>query len=259
MRRLAVLSLAVALLVVGCADDGDEGATTTTTVASSDGTTAPADEGEAAGGTRLVVGEGLAERYCEVLAVTTTEAGLEAEVWGTQALNDCPQAAFDAIDPAAAAEQLGADLAVKNGPRFWVLDAIVGNGLAGSGEVETLGGMAMRSIAIVELEASMADRSPFVETSVRRNTEFEFDAGTEVYELTAPDGSVYVMQSWTVEVDPDLTADDLAGLGGRLELPDGWTFTTRVLDQVLVVEDVDGIATVVQDELHNTYQLRQRG
>ncbi|HEY5650742.1 MAG TPA: hypothetical protein VIW46_04775 [Acidimicrobiia bacterium] len=36
-------------------------------------------------------------------------------------------------------------------------------------------------------------------------------------------------------------------------------FTTRVLDEDLDVEDLEGIATVVQDDLHNTYQLRARG
>jgi len=34
-----------------------------------------------------------------------------------------------------------------------------------------------------------------------------------------------------------------------------WTYRTRVLDEDYVVVDQDGIATVVQDELQNTYQL----
>jgi hypothetical protein len=31
-----------------------------------------------------------------------------------------------------------------------------------------------------------------------------------------------------------------------------------VLDERLVVEDIDGVATVIQDELQNSYQLRSR-
>ncbi len=38
-------------------------------------------------------------------------------------------------------------------------------------------------------------------------------------------------------------------------LPEGWTYRTRILDADYVVVDQEGIATVVQDELQNTYQL----
>jgi hypothetical protein len=86
-----------------------------------------------------------------------------------------------------------------------------------------------------------------------------FAAGREIHELTAPDGSVYVMQSFSVEVDPTLGVDRLAELGPRLDLPEGWTFASRVLDDELVVEDLDGRAVVVQDALRNTYQSRSRG
>ncbi len=119
--------------------------------------------------------------------------------------------------------------------------------------------MEMRSIARVDLGTGVPDRSPYADTSVERSTEFVFAEGREVYELTAPDGSIYVMQSYSVEVDPMLALDVLPELGDRLEPPDGWTFQARVLDEELVVEDIDGIATVVQDELRNTYQLRSRG
>ena len=57
------------------------------------------------------------------------------------------------------------------------------------------------------------------------------------------------------KLDPTLSADQLAGLGARLKLPAGWTFSTRVLDAELEVRDVDGVAVVVQDDFENTYQL----
>jgi haloalkane dehalogenase len=180
-------------------------------------------------------------------------------VWGTQGLNDCPQADFESIDPAAVVAEMGVTIAVPNGPRYWVLDDIVAHELAGSGEIREFAGIEMRSIATVDLGQGVPDRSPYAEVSVERDTEFRFDAGREVYELTAPDGSIYVMQSYSVEIDATLTADALAGLGERLQLPQGWAFAARVLDEPLVVEDIDGVATVTQDELHNSYQLRSRG
>ncbi|HZJ25741.1 MAG TPA: hypothetical protein VFF40_01790 [Acidimicrobiia bacterium] len=69
------------------------------------------------------------------------------------------------------------------------------------------------------------------------------------------DGRVFVMQSYSLELDPTLTVADLAGLGDRLALPDGWSFSARTLDEDLIVTDIDGVATVIQDDLHNTYQL----
>ena len=111
----------------------------------------------------------------------------------------------------------------------------------------------------MDLGSGVPDRRPYAETAVKRDTEFAFDAGREVYELTAPDGSVYIMQSYSLEVDPGLDATALAGVSERLSLPEGWTFSTRVLDERLVVEDVDGTAVVVQDDLRNSYQLRSRG
>ena len=262
--RHTTLALVAALLVAfpACGDGDDVGSGTPPQGATTVGTADPGTRStEVPGaGSRLEVGGVLSERYCEVLTVRTTDDGLQAEVWGSQGVNDCPQEGFERIDADEAAGQVGAMGAIVNGPRFWLLDAIVANQMAGSGETRTFGGVEMRSIAVVELGAGdgLPSRAPFEEVSVVRDTLFIFDAGTEVYELTAPDGSVYVMQSYTVEVDPELTRADLAGLGDRLDLPEGWTFTSRVLDEELAVEDLDGIATVIQDELHNTYQLRSR-
>jgi hypothetical protein len=262
VRAKALLSIVLVVTVLascGAGDgDGDTVATsasTTTASATDTGITEPAEPDVPAG----ALTDQFGVRYCEVLTVTVAAGGTTAEVWGTQGLNDCPEDAFSGIDPAATAAELGVTIALPNGPRYWVLDEIVANELAGSGERREFNGIEMRSIATVDLGEGVPDRRPYTEVAVERDTEFGFSEGREIYELSAPDGSVYVMQSYSVEVDPTLTADSLAGLGGRLALPEGWTFTSRVLDEDLVVEDVEGIASVIQDELTNSYQLRTRG
>jgi hypothetical protein len=63
------------------------------------------------------------------------------------------------------------------------------------------------------------------------------------------------MQAYCIGVDPSLTQDALASLGDRLALPEGWTYRTRVLDAELVVDTSNALATVIQDELENTYTL----
>jgi hypothetical protein len=62
------------------------------------------------------------------------------------------------------------------------------------------------------------------------------------------------MQAYSHAVDPTQTLDGLGGLADRLDLPEGWTFTTCVLDRTLDLLSTDGVATIVQDELQNTYQ-----
>src|ERR1700692_1358369 len=54
-------------------------------------------------------------RYGEVLAVFNANGRLQAEVYGTQMLNDCPQELWGTLDAAAIAEELGALLVKLNG------------------------------------------------------------------------------------------------------------------------------------------------
>jgi len=268
MRRLAGTTGLLLLLFAGGACGGtNEGrsAASTTTVAARAATPAGTtpSPGTPAGSTTPSSTKrsgGLADqygvRYCEMLTVTIGNDDTTAEVWGTQGLNDCPQEVFSAIDAAAVVSQMKVTLALPNGPRYWVLDDIVANEIAGSGETRDFGGVAMRSIALVNLGKGVPDRRPYTGISVKRDTEFRFSAGRTVYELTAPDRSVYIMQSYSLEIDPKISVEALSALGDRLALPEGWTFGARVLDAPLMVEDVNGIATVVQDELRNSYQLR---
>lgn len=99
------------------------------------------------------------------------------------------------------------------------------------------------------------EEQTYVPQEVDRDTVFVFAAGKPVFELTDPDGNVYMMQSYAQIVDPSLTLADLPGLGTRLSLPEGWSFSTRTLDAGYRLE-ADGVAYVVRDELQNTYQRR---
>jgi hypothetical protein len=62
------------------------------------------------------------------------------------------------------------------------------------------------------------------------------------------------MQSYAQIVDTQLSERDLPGLAVRLTLPGGWQYRVRTLSSPLVV-NTPGEATVVQDDLQNTYSL----
>jgi hypothetical protein len=63
------------------------------------------------------------------------------------------------------------------------------------------------------------------------------------------------MQSYSQIRDPDQSIGDLRTLGRRIDPPPGWRYRARRLKRDLTVPAIGGKATIVQDELLNTYQL----
>lgn len=249
--RASLVALALLALAAGCGDDG-AGAeappstppTTTTTTTEAD---VPSTDDLFPDGLRGV-------RYCEVLLLSERDGTYHAQVWNTLGLTDCPQAAWDALDATTIAAERRVVAAVLNGPRYWTLDTIV-NRATGIREVTRFGELDMFLAATIDLGPEIpAPGAAYEERPIARETIFRFKPGTPVHELVAPDGSRYVMQAFSHFVDDTQTLDTLPGLGDRLALPDGWTFSTRVLEDTLDLHSLDGIATVVQDELQNTYQ-----
>jgi pimeloyl-ACP methyl ester carboxylesterase len=197
-------------------------------------------------------------RYCEILLGYPVDGELRAEVWGTQGLNTCPAASWEAIDPDSIQAEYGAAFVVMNGPRAGVMDA-------GSIEFPEAAhrwygekALEMQLIATVVVNPAQASAGPYTEARVERSTVFEFWSGFEVYQLISPDGTTYVMQAMSQIVDPDLTLADLPSLGSRLVLPEGWTYRAdrRITNLVLAV---DTEVFVLQDELRNTYMRTGSG
>jgi haloalkane dehalogenase len=189
-------------------------------------------------------------RYCEVLLAFFQDESITAQVWGTQGLNACPQEAWATVDAMAIQTEYGAAGVVLNGPRHWTIDGATAELPAGSPKL--FGQLEMQQLATLSVAPGMVSSKPYVERTVLRNSKFEFFAGTEIYELVAPTGAVYVMQSYAQIVDATLTASDLPGLASRLKLPTGWQYRVRTLTSALQIQ-TPGEATVVQDELQNSY------
>jgi hypothetical protein len=194
------------------------------------------------------------QRYGEMLLVKSGDDGLYAEVYNSYTLNDCPQDLWDRLDLAAIAAAEGALVAVANGPRYWLVDSIEKSGPA-TPDVHDFGGILMTRAAILNLGTAGFDPSPYNERRVARTAMFLFAAGSPVYELTNPDGAVYVMQSWCTSVDGTLTESDLPTLGERIAAPAGWTYGSRRLAEPLHVMTATEDAVVLQDELKNSYCL----
>jgi hypothetical protein len=193
-------------------------------------------------------------RYGEVLAMFLRDTGLEAEVYGTQMLNDCPQDLWETLDADAIAKDMRAMFVKLNGPRYWLLDGLGSKVAVVDPVFRDFNGIQMRRIATIPLGADFA-AGAYVVRNVNRGAVFFFDAGKTVYELVDPDGRAFVMQARCVGVDSGMTEESLATLGERLALPEGWLYRSRVLDSELVIDTSATLATVVQDEFENTYTL----
>ena len=186
-------------------------------------------------------------RYGEVLAMFLRDTGLEAEVYGTQMLNDCPQELWETLNADEIAKDMGAIFTKLNGPRYWVLDGLGSKVAVVDPVFKDFNGIQMRRIATIPIGADFA-AGPYTIRNVNRGAVFFFDAGKTVYELVDPEGRAFVLQARCVGVDPGMTEESLATLGERLALPDGWSYRTRVLETELVVDTSASLATVVQDE-----------
>jgi len=199
-------------------------------------------------------------RYCEIIPVTREGRTLTSWVYNTLGLNDCPAAEWDALTEDEVNAAYGSIAAKLNGPRYWVIDQMIASGSSTKGETFAFGGIEMALRATVdsglrEGKEGTVGEEFYIPNEVQRDTVYKYKAGQPVYELTSPEGDVYIMQSYAQVKDKNLTIDDLASLGSKLSLPEGWTYTTRTLP-----EDYDlvttGLAYVINDDFYNSYQRR---
>ena len=192
-------------------------------------------------------------QYCEVLPVFECGNNFITEVYASLSHNDCPDPDWFALNEEDLKTEYGMVDVRLNGPRHWVINKVEGgtpDGSSGFNKVVSFGNIEMSLSA--QVQGRVAE-DYYLDSEVLRTTIYTFSAGNEVYKLVNPQGEEYIMQSYSRKVDQNLSIDNLASLGSKLNLPSGWSFKTEVLqeDFLLVTE---GLAFVIQDELENAYQ-----
>ena len=203
-------------------------------------------------------------RYAEIFLIggDAVTQDLQAAVYNTTGLNNsadprnsCPDALWAKVDPERLKKQYNVLGVFKNGPRHWVMDWSE----LPVGAVRDFDGLEARWVAQVKLPRDAAlekkGSTGYKPTTVARKSQMGFAKGNPVFILDDPTGNPWVMQAYSLIVDPNLSYDSLKDLGSTLKLPEGWKFRARVLDEDLTIKAVDGIAHIVQDDLENTYDL----
>jgi hypothetical protein len=191
-------------------------------------------------------------RYCEILVAKRQGLSATASVYNTLGLNDCPEVKWSALKADKLKNELQASMVILNGPRYFTMDR---NALANPGNVATFDGLEARLLGQLEIKKRQ-DRTPYTEHTVDQN-QYVYDRGKNVYELLAPGGRTYIMQSYSQEIDKNLNEEGLLTLQNRLQLPGKWDYRVRQLEKDLVVRNSGGKAHVVQDDLRDSYQLIQ--
>jgi hypothetical protein len=190
-------------------------------------------------------------RYCEIIELEGAPPDATATVWNTIGLNNCPAAWWNGFDAGALARELNATIVVLNGPRHFLMDSVT----ASPGRVRSFHGQKLRRVAAIPIRtAADLAQTAYTDRVIERDNTWRWKRGRQVYELVAPGGDVYVMQAYAQIKDPSLTIGKLPALGRRLDLPPGWRYRTRRLKHDLAL-GANGTATIIQDELQNTYQL----
>jgi hypothetical protein len=197
-------------------------------------------------------------RYCEIIPDTTDGTTLTERIYNTLGYNNCPRKKWNALTEDTVNEEYPSPSSTLNGPRHWVIDGAQSLGPeSGTEDTFTFGGIETGlkgTIAIPQGQPAIGT-NVYTPATVARQTKWTYDAGKNVYELVDPDGNVYVMQSYSQQVDTKLTLKQLSKLATKLTLPAGWSYRVLKLDQDLTLT-ADPTATVVNDDLRNTYQLQ---
>ncbi len=192
---------------------------------------------------------------CEILIIHNDSGILNAAVYNTTGLNECPPDQFDPIELKRLKKETGAYMVWKNPRRFWVTDNLT---IFLMGEPRNLEGLEFNYVANMQMPPGFkpsTGQSAFAyqPLKIRRVYKCEYLKGSAVYLLRSPDGHTWVMQTYTNHTDQNLTMLDLPHLAAKLSLPAGWQFKMKTLDRDLIF-DTKGIANLVPDDLENMYQ-----
>ena len=240
MFKLSVVLLLGASLLAGCAKPR-----------------LPDDENT----TRMEFDGLMGTRYTEFLIVwgNPMKKDFVAGVYNTVGLNtpdgrvgdSTPQDKLEAINLDEVKDDMDALSYVLNGPRLWTIDHL---GVS-AGEKRDFQGLEANWVMWFPIPDEIRegkDLSYYVMDALR-DTDMTIWKGSRVYILDDPDGNSYVMKSASLIKDPDQKFEDLKNLGSRLNLADGWSFRTKILDQELVFKTKEGKSFIVQDDIGNTY------
>ena len=200
--------------------------------------------------------------YCEVLPnIVNSDHSVTQFAFNTLGYNDCPVDQFSTItkqnvmDAYYAAYGVTPVSATLNGHRFFVIDSLI-EVLPDPVPTLTVNGteFGWRGTVTIPSGGATIGSQPYVSITIARDSTWKYKKDRLVYELIDPTGDVYTMQSFSQQVDPSLTINDLKHLGPKDHLPVGWKYRVRRLEANLDLVAA-GTTQIINDYFHNAYQI----
>lgn len=203
-------------------------------------------------------------RYCEIFPVYHDDATGRtiSEAFNTFLLNDCPNDLWaelgEKVKDPNYLKQFETDEIDLNGPRRWMMNqikqqpgSVIEHKVATFIDDPELG--LLQATIGAQIDGNDFGGTLYTEQVVHRWTQWIYNAGTTVYELTDHvNEKTYIMQSI---LDEKVAFEDLPAIADKLELPENWTFESRVLEEEYNLVTC-GYAYVIKDNLLNGYQRK---
>jgi len=215
------------------------------------------------------------DQYCVFFVIETKLLEVKVSKFSSHRLTHCGQEQYERLTAVSIAAQLQSFMRARQ-----VLFAGVHTSLASrniSREIKPyieIGSLSFRSTAEFKVsyfsvlkkyilnttygqEFNRSIVGSYVPVKVTGESHLVYDAGLRAYEITAPDGVVYLMTSYTNYFNRDINEDTLKDLGQSLNLPVGWSYRSRILDKEITVNATTllpfGHAIFLADEYNNFY------
>ena len=203
-------------------------------------------------------------RYLEIFVVggNGITGNMVANVYNTSLVPDRDAATKDTA-PQAWAEALNTDeikkrfsslAAAINGPKLWMLDWVD----IPLGAEQEFSGKKIPWCAELHIKKSELEemgKVGYKPTTIERKSKIGYNKGTTVFLIDDSDGNTWIMKGFELGLKPKWTFEEFATDPGSKfkQLPAGWKFRTKVLDDDLILVPATGVATIMPDEFFNVY------
>jgi hypothetical protein len=204
-------------------------------------------------------------RYIEIFVVggNGITGNLRANVYNTTFIpgldiktdkDTAPQAWVQSLNNDEIKKRFSALGAAINGPKLWMLDWVdIPLGADQEFNGKTIPWCA--ELHLTKTELKEMGKLPYVSTTIARKSKIGYNKGTLVFLIDDSAGNTWIMKGFELGMTPRWTYEEFAAdpASKFKQLPTGWKYRTKVLDQDLILVPETGVATIMPDEFFNVY------
>jgi len=171
-----------------------------------------------------------------------------------------PQAWAEGLDFDKIKSEFGVLGASLNGPKLWLSDWIeIQNGIE-----RVFNGRKFPWVAQLDMgdnTGGVSESTPYKPLLIARNSRLGWNKGTTALLLDDAEGNTWILKGFQVGLKPKYTYEEFvaAGQSQFKNLPPGWKFRVKVLEQDLIEMPEGGVATIMPDEFSNVYDKTGQG